>query len=109
MRSSSVSQSGASPDLVAVLAEARRQGADRRRHERLQELASVIAQPWSTADLLHGPVAAVDATVTLPPVPEWLAPIVAIVAGQRGAIASARARGLDPERPRGLAKVTRTH
>ncbi|MBW3618761.1 MAG: SIS domain-containing protein [Actinobacteria bacterium] len=121
---------------------------------KLQELASVVAQPWSTADLLHGPVAAVDATVPvlavvsagplalgvrdvlsdlagrgvrigvvtdvravaavagvavpLPDVPEWLAPIVAIVAGQRCSVAAARARGLDPEHPRGLAKVTRT-
>lgn len=121
---------------------------------KLQELAYVVAQPWSTADLLHGPIAAVDADVPvlaavsdgplagdivtvltqlasrgvrvasvsdvpavaglsgahvgLPVIGEWLAPIAAIVAGQRCAIAAARARGLDPDRPRGLAKVTRT-
>lgn len=44
----------------------------------------------------------------LPEVPEILSPIVAVVPGQLLALHAARARGLDPERPRGLAKVTRT-
>src|SRR5581483_9549995 len=43
-----------------------------------------------------------------PGVPEWLSPIAAIVPGQLLALALAVARGLDPDRPRGLAKVTRT-
>jgi len=41
-------------------------------------------------------------------VPEWLRPIVSIVPGQLFAYHLAVARGLDPEAPRGLAKVTRT-
>jgi glucosamine--fructose-6-phosphate aminotransferase (isomerizing) len=40
--------------------------------------------------------------------PEWLGPIVSIVAGQLHALHLTRARGLDPERPRHLSKVTRT-
>ena len=41
-------------------------------------------------------------------VPEWLSPLVAIVPGQLFALALAEARGHDPDRPRGLQKVTRT-
>ena len=40
--------------------------------------------------------------------PEWLGPIVSIVPGQLHALHLTRARGLDPERPRNLSKVTRT-
>ena len=39
---------------------------------------------------------------------EWLGPIAAIVPAQLHAMHLAIARGLDPERPRGLAKVTET-
>ena len=41
-------------------------------------------------------------------VPEWLSPIVAVVPGQLWALALARAKGIDPDQPRGLSKVTRT-
>jgi glucosamine--fructose-6-phosphate aminotransferase (isomerizing) len=41
-------------------------------------------------------------------VPEWLSPIVAVVPGQMLAAELSRARGFDPDRPRGLRKVTRT-
>jgi glucosamine--fructose-6-phosphate aminotransferase (isomerizing) len=41
-------------------------------------------------------------------VPEWLSPIAAILPGQRLALHLALARGLDPDLPRGLSKVTRT-
>ncbi len=43
-----------------------------------------------------------------PGTPEWLGPIVSIVIGQLHALHLTRARGLDPERPRNLTKVTRT-
>jgi len=43
-----------------------------------------------------------------PPLHPWLDPIVAITAFYRMAEAVARARGLDPDRPPGLQKVTRT-
>jgi glucosamine--fructose-6-phosphate aminotransferase (isomerizing) len=40
--------------------------------------------------------------------PEWLEPIAAIVPAQLHAAYLALARGLDPEAPRGLSKVTLT-
>ena len=40
--------------------------------------------------------------------PEWLSPIAAIVPGQLLAFHLSRARGFDPDRPRGLSKVTKT-
>jgi glutamine---fructose-6-phosphate transaminase (isomerizing) len=40
--------------------------------------------------------------------PEWLGPIVSIVVGQLHALHLTLARGLDPEQPRNLNKVTRT-
>lgn len=42
-------------------------------------------------------------------VPEWLSPIVAVVPGQLWARGLALCRGLDPDSPRGLSKVTLTH
>ncbi|MFO7696923.1 MAG: glucosamine--fructose-6-phosphate aminotransferase, partial [Anaerolineae bacterium] len=41
-------------------------------------------------------------------VPEWLSPIPAIIPGQLLGYYLAVSRGLDPERPRGLLKVTET-
>jgi glucosamine--fructose-6-phosphate aminotransferase (isomerizing) len=49
-----------------------------------------------------------DAVPLDPAVPEWLAPIPAIVPGQLYAVHLAVARGQDPERPRNLSKVTLT-
>jgi glucosamine--fructose-6-phosphate aminotransferase (isomerizing) len=50
-----------------------------------------------------------DATLPVAEVPEWLSPLVTVLAGQRLALESARARGLDPDRPVGLAaKVVKT-
>jgi glucosamine--fructose-6-phosphate aminotransferase (isomerizing) len=47
--------------------------------------------------------------VSLPDVPEILAPIPAVVRGQQLALAASLARGVDPDRPVGLRKVTPTH
>ncbi len=48
-------------------------------------------------------------SIALPPnIPEWLRPIVSIVPGQLYAYHLTRARGLDPEAPRNLTKVTLT-
>jgi glucosamine--fructose-6-phosphate aminotransferase (isomerizing) len=41
-------------------------------------------------------------------VPELLAPLVSILPGQLLAFHAARARGLDPDRPRGIRKITET-
>jgi glucosamine--fructose-6-phosphate aminotransferase (isomerizing) len=122
---------------------------------KMKETSYVVAEPYSPADLLHGPVAMIDrgfpvllvapsgrvladlaqlaerleghgaelvavsddpgvlgrARVALPlpaDVPEWVSPMVAVVPGQLWAVALARTRGLDPDEPRGLRKVTET-
>jgi glutamine---fructose-6-phosphate transaminase (isomerizing) len=123
---------------------------------KLKELARVFADPYSSADFQHGPLALVEPGVPVvaivregPPeadlvallrrlredidaelmvvsdrpaalalatwpvavpvgTPEWLGPIVSIVPGQLHALHSTSARGIDPEQPRNLRKVTRT-
>jgi glucosamine--fructose-6-phosphate aminotransferase (isomerizing) len=44
-----------------------------------------------------------------PNLPEWLSPLAAIMPGQVFALHLAQAKGLDPDKPRGLRKVTLTH
>jgi glutamine---fructose-6-phosphate transaminase (isomerizing) len=122
---------------------------------KLKEACYLHAMGLSYADLLHGPIAVVDAetpaivmaansgptlagTVDLarrvtgagaraygigggsalaaacsralpgPALPEWLAPLGLIVPGQLLTEALARDLGLDPDKPRGLSKVTQT-
>lgn len=120
---------------------------------KLAETSYLAARSYSGADLLHGPVAAVDAetavlavasegkggdamrdvldvvsgagadvvtvgsaAATLPaglPIPvassaEEVAPILEVLPIQRLALGLSLARGGDPDRPRGLHKVTRT-
>jgi glucosamine--fructose-6-phosphate aminotransferase (isomerizing) len=120
---------------------------------KLLETCRVAAEPLTTTDLAHGPVAALDplfpvwaiasddgtlatvqeaatrtremgaslvasgtaaelikgAAFTVPvplPEPALLSPLLSVVPGQLFASALARARGLDPDAPHGLAKVT---
>ena len=122
---------------------------------KIKELTSLLAEPYSTADFAHGPVAMIESgfpvlviaagrtlqaettelrmsllqrgaqLVTFgdehnpqldgehyiplaSELPESLAPIAAILPGQLLAFHLARARGLDPDRPRTISKVTRT-
>lgn len=116
---------------------------------KVKETTGMLAEGLSTADLLHGPVAAVgpgapvllldgggvtsrdiaevaellgaldtDVVVVSPDpsaevtllasVPETLHAITATVRGQQLAHSLALARGMDPDRPRGLSKVTAT-
>ncbi|MBC7228508.1 MAG: SIS domain-containing protein [Thermoflexales bacterium] len=122
---------------------------------KLKELTYVLAEPYSSADFRHGPVALVEkgfpviaivpegavtaemvdflrrlreweaelvvisareeglslAQTPLPlpaGIPEWLSPMVAVVPGQLFALGLTQARGLNPDQPRGLQKVTRT-
>jgi glucosamine--fructose-6-phosphate aminotransferase (isomerizing) len=116
---------------------------------KLKELARVSADPYSSADFLHGPVALVEpglpvivlapsgraaadadallrrleelgadpivvsdrpgTALGLPPgVPDSLMPIVSIVPGQLLALHLAIARGIDPDAPRSISKVTMT-
>ena len=122
---------------------------------KIKELTRTVAEPYSPADFLHGPVAMVQegfpvmavapagrvledmrsliqrlvqlqaerilisdsaellthAHLALPlpeGVPEWLSPAVAVLPGQLFGLALAQARGLSPDKPEGLSKVTET-
>lgn len=122
---------------------------------KLKELAYVLAEPYSSADFRHGPVALVEhgfpviavvpegcvagemlgflrqlttqgaelvvvssleeglalaqTPLRLPPgIPEWMSPIVAVIPGQLFALGLVLAKGLDPDHPRGLHKITMT-
>ena len=55
-------------------------------------------------------LALADIPLRLPAsVPEWLSPITAVVPGQLLALHLASIRNYDPDRPRGLLKITETH
>ena len=47
-------------------------------------------------------------SIALPPGPEWVSPLVAAIAIQLFAFHLARAKGIDPDQPRHISKVTRT-
>lgn len=85
-----------SADLLALAHEARARGA---------ELAVISDEPEALA-LAPLPLPLGLGTAVLP---EWLSPVVAVVPGQVLALRLAEAKGLDPDAPRGLRKVTRTH
>ena len=123
---------------------------------KMKEMAYVLADPYSPADFMHGPVALIDRTFPVLAVatrgdvmdsmlevlegvqrdqharlvvlsddpralrlaevplelpgaaPEWLAPIVAAVAGQLFSYHLTLEKGLNPETPRSIHKVTET-
>ena len=68
--------------------------------ERQAELL-VISNDQTALDLAHTPL-------PIPAVPEWLAPIVAVVPGQLFALGLTQAKGYDVDHPRTLHKVTST-
>jgi glucosamine--fructose-6-phosphate aminotransferase (isomerizing) len=123
---------------------------------KLKELTYVLAEPYSSADFQHGPVALVEKgfpviaavpegvvadelldllrrlsergaelvvfsaleaalamahnRLALPAgMPEFVSPMVTVVPGQMMAYGLALAKGLDPDKPRDLTKVTLTH
>jgi glutamine---fructose-6-phosphate transaminase (isomerizing) len=114
---------------------------------KIKETARVHAEGLSSADLLHGPIAALDSKLpvivvsggdrfaadeatlatrlategvpyavcgsggdlSLPTASEVTSPILATVRGQQLALASSLLRGLNPDAPAGLSKVTATH
>jgi glucosamine--fructose-6-phosphate aminotransferase (isomerizing) len=79
----------------------------------LMELLGVLRRDLSADVLVVSDSAASRAagsrSIALPPdVPDWLRPIVSIVPAQLFAYHLTLAKGLDPEAPRNLSKVTRT-
>ena len=77
-------------------------------HELARDLRARGAELLIASD---EPAAQSLATTQLPMaggLPEWLTPVAAIVPGQTLALHLTLAKGLDPDRPRGLQKVTRT-
>jgi glutamine---fructose-6-phosphate transaminase (isomerizing) len=122
---------------------------------KIKELTRVVAEPYSSADFRHGPIATAQpgfpvaviapqgavaqdmlaliyelrrrnaellvisddpqalqaANLALPftqGLPEWLTPLVAVLPGQRFAMQLTLEKGLDPDKPEGLNKVTET-
>lgn len=123
---------------------------------KIKELTQIVAEPYSSADFRHGPIAtaqpgfpvvvvapkgaiaqdthelikelrrrraellvisddseALDAANLAlpfsPGVPEWLTPLVAVLPGQRFALQLTIEKGLNPDQPEGLTKVTETY
>ncbi|MBE0695437.1 MAG: SIS domain-containing protein [Anaerolineaceae bacterium] len=122
---------------------------------KIKELTYVVAEPYSSADYRHGPIATArrgspviliaprgsvyqdmhtlfgelkqrqaeliiisddpqaqkEAALSLPfapGLPEWLTPLVAVLPGQRFAMQLTLEKGLNPDQPEGLHKVTET-
>ena len=122
---------------------------------KIKELTRIVAEPYSSADFRHGPIAMVghgfpvlvvaptdtvsddirilvddfkqlgselllisedvsllnQAHLPMPlpsGLPEWLTPLVAVLPGQLFSLALAQAKGLSPDKPAGLKKVTET-
>lgn len=73
-----------------------------RLHEDLDAELAITSDDLAALTLARWPLRSPAGT------PEWLGPIVSIVVGQLHALHLTRARGLDPEAPRNIAKVTRT-
>jgi glutamine---fructose-6-phosphate transaminase (isomerizing) len=124
---------------------------------KLKELTYTVAEPYSSADFQHGPIAMVEvgfpvlavdplgkvfdtmlemlsrlradhsaelvvisddkrplslaqSPIPLPGgIPEWLTPIVAILPAQLFTFHLTRAKGINPEKPRSIGKVTETY
>jgi len=73
------------------------------------DVAELVANLRARGAAVHEIAADPDAALPIPAAPgEPLSPIVAVVRGQQVALALARRRGLDPDAPQGLSKVTPT-
>ena len=74
----------------------------RLRGDQLAELV-VISDEKRALSLAQSPIQLPDG------IPEWLSPIIGIVPAQLFAYHLTRAKGLNPENPRTIGKVTETH
>ena len=71
--------------------------------ERIRATGATLVASGTTAASIEGADYALP--VPVPPLP-LLSPILSVVPGQLFALALARAKGLDPDEPRGLSKIT---
>jgi glucosamine--fructose-6-phosphate aminotransferase (isomerizing) len=74
-------------------------------------LRAIVARGARPVVLSNRPSSLALASAPIPlaeDMPEWLSPIAAVVPGQLLAFHLSRARGFDPDQPRGLQKVTKT-
>ncbi len=84
------------------------------RGEALADMAALIQEVAPTGARLAvvsnepSVLSATDLQVRLPDMPEWLSPVVCAIPGQLLALHLALVHGHDPDRPRGLHKVTMT-
>lgn len=78
----------------------------------MRELAADLRARGAELLVISDDQAALDLATTPMPLPaglpEWLSPVAAILPGQLFALHLTLARGLDPDQPRGLSKVTKT-
>jgi glucosamine--fructose-6-phosphate aminotransferase (isomerizing) len=74
----------------------------------LREMVRRGARPVVLSNIPSSLALAASALPLPDGVPEWLSPIAAVVPGQLLAFHLSRARGFDPDNPRGLKKVTLT-
>lgn len=77
-------------------------------HSLLERLTTVLGSRLAVISDDERTLALADASISIPTGPEWLTPIVAVVAAQVFAYHLAVAKGLDPDSPRTIDKVTRT-
>ena len=77
--------------------------------DQLARLRDELAPDLTILSDVPTALAAATRPIAIPRAPaEWLGPIATIVAGQLHALHLTRARGLDPDAPRTISKVTRT-
>ncbi len=77
--------------------------------DQLARLRDELAPDLTILSDVPSALAAATRPIAIPRAPaEWLGPIATIVAGQLHALHLTRARGLDPDAPRTISKVTRT-
>jgi glucosamine--fructose-6-phosphate aminotransferase (isomerizing) len=78
---------------------------------KIRELSGLVVEAYSPADLMHGPIAAVQPgwpVVLVAPSGPARPSVEAVIPGQLTALRLARLRGLDVDSPVGLNKVTLT-
>lgn len=77
-------------------------------HELLVELSTELGSQLAVISNNQATLDLADAPIRIPDGPEWLTPIPAVVAAQLFSYHLAKAKGIDPDAPRTIRKVTKT-